>query len=121
MRISLLYNLLYRIIVLLAVCSITTEGIAQPDTFRLINTLSYPITSFTVDNLGELYLINSSNQLKKLDEKGDSIGVFNQVTKYGKLSYVEAQNPWKTILYYQNFSTIVLLDKYLQSIGTINL
>jgi hypothetical protein len=87
----------------------------------LINTLSYPITSFTVDNLGELYLINSSNQLKKLDDKGDSIGVFNQVTKYGKLSYVEAQNPWKTILYYQNFSTIVLLDKYLNVLTSINL
>lgn len=94
---------------------------AQPDTFRLINTLSYPITSFTVDNLGELYIINSSNQLKKLDEKGDSVGVFNQVTKYGKLSYVEAQNPWKTILFYQNFSTIVLLDKYLNVLTSINL
>lgn len=94
---------------------------AQPDTFRLINTLSYPITSFTVDNLGELYIINSSNQLKKLDEKGDLVGVFNQVTKYGKLSYVEAQNPWKTILFYQNFSTIVLLDKYLNVLTSINL
>jgi len=47
--------------------------------------------------------------------------VFNQVTKYGKLSYVEAQNPWKTILFYQNFSTIVLLDKYLNALGNINL
>jgi hypothetical protein len=100
---------------------ITGTSFAQRDTFRLIHTLSYPITSFTVDNLGELYIINSSNQLKKLDEKGDSVGVFNQVTKYGKLSYVEAQNPWKTILFYQNFSTIVLLDKYLNVLTSINL
>jgi len=91
------------------------------DTFRLVQTISYPISSFNVDNLGELYIINYSNQLKKLNEKGDSMGVFNQVTKYGKLSYVEAQNPFKTILFYQNFSTIVLLDKYLNVLTSINL
>ncbi len=87
---------------------------AQDDSlFRFLKKIEYPISSFAVDNLGELYVINTDNQLKKYDAKGDSIGVFNQVTKYGKLTYVEAQNPWKAILFYQNFSTIVLLDKYL--------
>jgi hypothetical protein len=94
---------------------------AQDSLFRLDKTLSYPITSFTVNNLGELYIINANNQLKKLDDSGDSIGVFNMITKYGKLSYVEAQNPWKTILYYRAFSTIVLLDKYLNVVTSINL
>ncbi len=95
---------------------------AQDDSlFRFLKKMEYPISSFTVDNLGELYIINTDNQLKKYDEKGDSIGVFNQVTKYGKLSYVEAQNPWKVILFYKNYSTIVLLDKYLNVISGINL
>jgi hypothetical protein len=95
---------------------------AQDDSlFRFLKKIEYPISSFTVDNLGELYIINIDNQLKKYNEKGDSVGVFNQVTKYGKLSYVEAQNPWKAILFYQNYSTIVLLDKYLNVLGSINL
>ncbi len=95
---------------------------AQDDSlFRFLKKLQYPISSFTVDNLGELYIINTDNQLKKYNERGDSIGVFNQVTKYGKLSYVEAQNPWKAILFYQNYSTIVLLDKYLNVLTSINL
>lgn len=95
---------------------------AQNDSlFRFLNQLEYPITSFTVGNLGELYVINANNQLKKYNENGDSVGVFNQVTKYGKLSYVEAQNPWKVILFYEGFSTIVLLDKYLEVLGSINL
>ncbi len=89
--------------------------------FRFLRKLEYPISSFTVDNLGELYIINTDNQLKKYNERGDSLGVFNQVTKYGKLSYVEAQNPWKAILFYQNYSTIVLLDKYLNVLTSINL
>src|ERR1043166_9331921 len=87
---------------------------AQDDSlFRFLKKIEYPISSFTVDNLGELYIINTNNQLKKYNEKGDSVGVFNQVTKFGKLTYVEAQNPWKAILFYQNYLTIVLLDKYL--------
>jgi len=103
-------------------CFFLSEINAQDDSlFRFLKKIEYPISSFSVDNLGELYLINTDNQLKKYNANGDSIGVFNQVTKYGKLSYVEAQNPWKTILFYQNFSTIVLLDKYLNVLGNINL
>lgn len=95
---------------------------AQTDSLLdVLPPVNYPISSFTVGNLGELYIINTDNQLKKLDEKGDSVGVYNQVTKYGKLSYVVAQNPWKTLLFYKNFSTIVLLDKYLNVISSINL
>ncbi len=95
---------------------------AQDDSlFRFLKKIEYPISSFTVDNLGELYIINTDNQLKKYNEKGDSVGVFNQVTKYGKLTYVEAQNPWKAILFYKNYSTIVLLDKYLNVLTNINL
>lgn len=94
---------------------------SQSSNFKFQKIINYPIVSFTVNNLGELYIINTNNQLKKLDEKGDSVGVFNQVTKYGKLSYVDAQNPWKTILFYENFSTIVLLDKYLNVLTNINL
>ena len=95
---------------------------AQNDSlFRVLKKIEYPVSSFTVDNIGGLYIINTDNQLKKFNENGDSVGVFNQVTKYGKLSYVEAQNPWKAILFYQNFSNIVLLDKYLNVLGNINL
>lgn len=95
---------------------------AQDDSlFSFLTKMEYPISSFAVDNIGELYVINIDNQLKKYNEKRDSTGVFNEVKKYGKLSYVEAQNPWKTILFYQNFATIVLLDKYLKVLGNINL
>lgn len=93
----------------------------QDSVFHFQKKINYPISSFTVNNLGELYIININNELKKINENGDSVGVFNQVTKYGKLSYVDAKNPWRTILFYQNFSNIVLLDKYLNVVTAINL
>jgi len=113
------YFHLFLLIVLLFTGSILY---AQDDSlFRFLKKIEYPISSFTVDNLGELYIINTDNQLKKYNEKGDSVGVFNQVTKYGKLSYVEAENPWKAILFYKDYLTIVLLDKYLNVLTNINL
>lgn len=118
------YKLLINFITILipAFLFFVNRSPAQQDSFyRFQNSIQYPIESFTVNNLGEIYIINTDNQLKKLNENGDSVGVFNQVTKYGRLSYVEAQNPWRTILFYKNFSTIVLLDKYLNVLTNINL
>ena len=113
-------GLKYYFILFLAFGILPVSG--QTDSLlNVIPPINYPVSSFAVGKLGELFIINSENQLKKLDENGDSVGVFNQVTKYGKLSYVEAQNPWKTLLYYKNFSNIVLLDKYLNVINHINL
>ena len=90
----------FRLCVAVSITFLYTVTYGQDDSlFRFLKKIEYPISSFTVDNLGELYIINTDNQLKKYNEKGDSVGVFNQVTKYGKLSYVEAQNPWKSILF----------------------
>jgi hypothetical protein len=114
-----IYSCLMILFLLTINCNIAT---AQDDSlFRFLKKIDFPISSFSVNNLGELYIINTDNQLKKYNEKGDSTGVFNQVTKYGKLSYVEAENPWKAILFYKDFLTIVLLDKYLDVITSINL
>ncbi|MEO9144135.1 MAG: hypothetical protein ABI237_01135 [Ginsengibacter sp.] len=105
----------------LIICYIPLCRAQDDSSFVLLKTISFPVSSFAVDNIGELYIITPDNQLKKYNEKGDSVGVFNQVTKYGKLAYVNAQNPWKAILFYQNFSTIVLLDKYLNVLTAIDL
>ena len=46
--------------------------------FSFLTKMEYPISSFAVDNIGELYVINIDNQLKKYSEKGDSTGLFNE-------------------------------------------
>lgn len=78
-------------------------------------------TYFNVDNLDNVYLLNLDNRLKKLNSNGDSAGVFNDVRRYGKLYSVDVTNPLKLLLYYQNFSTIVVLDRFLNVRNTINL
>lgn len=94
---------------------------AQADSaFQFIRSVSGNITYFNVDNLDNIYLIIDNNQLKKLDANGDSVAVFNDVKKYGNPSYLDVNNPLKLLLYYKNYSTVVVLDRLLAVRNSIN-
>lgn len=49
------------------------------------------------------------------------MGVFNDVRRYGKLYSIDVTNPLKVLLYYKNFATIVVLDRFLNIVNTIDL
>jgi len=76
---------------------------------------------FQVDNLGNYYLLSKENRLKKINNRGDSVGAFNEVRRYGKLYSMDVTNPLKTLLYYRNFSTILTLDRFMNIVNTIDL
>lgn len=95
---------------------------AQSDSaFRLLNTISGDIVDFAVDNLDNIYLFSSTNQLKKLNAHGDSIAVYNDIKRYGRATYIDVSNPLRVLLYYKNFSTIVTLDRLLNIRSVIDL
>ena len=97
---------------------------AQVDTAlpeRKLFTVAAPIKSFNVDNLYNIYLINNNNQVKKLNDKGDSVGVYNDVKRYGDISYIDVTSPLKILVYYQDFATVVILDRFLTHRATIAL
>lgn len=89
--------------------------------FILSKTLEADIVDFTVDNLGNIYLLSKGNQLKKLDPKLDSIAVYNAVSRYGNIDYIDATNPLKVLLFYKDFATIVTVDRFLNILNTIDL
>lgn len=74
-----------------------------------------------VDMLDNIYLINHGNQLKKLNSNADSLAAFNDVKKFGNPSYIDVNNPLKILVYYKNFSSVVILDRLLTQRNTINL
>ncbi|MEO6962067.1 MAG: hypothetical protein ABIY90_08875 [Puia sp.] len=78
-------------------------------------------TDFEVDNLGNMYVLTGDNQLRKLSAAGDSLAVFNDVRRYGKISYIDVTNPLKILLYYGEFGTVVMLDRFLNNINSIDL
>jgi hypothetical protein len=101
---------------------ISAKGPASADSLlTLVRQTPLEATDFSVDNPGNLYVITSDNQLKKYDAKGDSVGVFNEVKRYGTLSEIDVTNPLKILLFYQDFMTVLAMDNFLSRLYTVDL
>ena len=102
-------------------CGFVADSNAQSDSsFQFLRSIKGKFFNFNVDNLNNIYLITNNNQLKKFDEKGDSVSIFNDVKRYGNPSSVDVSNPLKILLYYKPFSTVLVLDRLLNMRNTIN-
>jgi hypothetical protein len=89
--------------------------------FSLVKTYKGDITGAAMDNLDNLYLISSTGQVKKFGPKGDSIGLFNGIRNNGKLYSIDVTNSLKPLLFYKDFSSVVILDRFLANRTTIDL
>jgi hypothetical protein len=110
----------------LAILSLLVSAFAYAGTDSVLNVrlqknYAAVIADFTTDNLGNIYILTATNQLKKINENGDSIAVYNDVRRYGKIYSIDASNPLKVLVYYKDFSTIVVLDRLLNVRTTIDL
>jgi hypothetical protein len=95
---------------------------AQEDSsFRLLKIMKGDIVDFTVDNLDNIYVLNSRNQVKKFNVNGDSVAVYNDVRKFGQASLIDVSNPLKVLLYYKDFATVVMLDRFLNAVNVVDL
>jgi hypothetical protein len=107
------------IIMSLALGSLTAQDVDSiPQMARFI---PGNYVDFQVDNLGNIFMLTPDNQLKKYSAAGDSLGVFNDVRRYGKIAYIDVSNPLKILLFYQEFGTIVMLDRFLNNINSLDL
>ncbi|QEC67681.1 hypothetical protein FRZ67_10395 [Panacibacter ginsenosidivorans] len=95
----------------------------QDTAFHLIKqkTISGSFKDFYTDNFGNIFLISANNQIKKLDQHFDSVGIFNDVRRYGDVYMVDVNNPLKMVIYYRDFTTILVLDRFLNIRNTIDL
>ncbi|WP_118974301.1 hypothetical protein [Taibaiella koreensis] len=66
----------------------------------------------TTDELGNVYLVRQDNGLIRYSADGDSTGNFRSIQN-GELQWVDATNPLRVLLYYPNFSKLILLDRML--------
>lgn len=99
-----------------------TFAFAQKDSsFILIKDYKGDIAGALLDKLDNLYIISSLGQIKKFDANGDSVAVYNQVKQYGQLTAIDVSNPLKPLLFYKDFSTVVILDRFLANRLTIDL
>jgi archaellum component FlaG (FlaF/FlaG flagellin family) len=106
-------------------CSLLLAAVpaaAQTDSsFKLVRVMKGDIVHFAVDNLDNIYILNSRNQIRKYNANGDSVAIFNDVRKFGQVTYMDVSNPLKVLLYYKDFATVVMLDRFLNVRNTIDL
>ncbi|TAD83163.1 MAG: hypothetical protein EAY75_15245 [Bacteroidetes bacterium] len=88
------------------------------DTVKIIGS---GVSDFEVDNLGNVFVLNAQQQIKKLNAQFDSIGLFNEVRRYGNLYSIDASNPLKVLLFFKDFGTVVVLDRFLGIRSVIDL
>ncbi|MEP6674238.1 MAG: hypothetical protein ABJA78_03760 [Ferruginibacter sp.] len=105
---------------LLLLLNFITASAQEDAAFKFSRTIPGNFTYFNIDNLDNLYLLNPNDQLKKLNSRGDSVAVFNDVKRYGKLYSIDVTNPLKILLYYKNYSTVAVLDRQLNNRNSID-
>ncbi len=96
-----------------------TSIIQQP--FKLEQILKGDFTAFNVDAIGNIYATTQTDQLKKIKPDGTMVAVYNDVKRFGKISTIDVHNPLKVLVYYKNYSAIVMLDKLLSFRNQIEL
>lgn len=101
--------------------TIYPSAFSQADHYTLAKRIPGDYVDFSIDNLGNIYAINSGNQLKKLSTSGDSLAVYNDIRRFGKLYSIDASNPLRIVLFYRDFGSVVILDRFLNIRNTINL
>ncbi len=86
------------------------------DQFTLEKTIPSKAEFITTDNLGNCYAVTGSI-LEKYDSKGTLLKTYSN-KKYGKIKFIDATNPLKILIFYNNFQQLSFLDNMLAEQNT---
>lgn len=88
--------------------------------YTLIKELEELAHFITIDNLQNIYVATLKNAIQKYNSKGELLFTYNN-TNYGTPSLIDASNPLRVIVYYDEYLTIVVLDRTLSELYIYNL
>ena len=95
----------------------------QQEAGQLLYSHSVPISSSTTisqDRNGYIYLLDPLHNLARLDSVGRPVDTFSPPTR-GRISNIEAWNPMKILLFYEDRQSLLLLDRFLRPISSTEL
>ena len=79
-----------------------------------------PGSSITTDNLGNLFVITPTNDIVKYDKNGRKMATAN-FKVLGKVTSLDAANPFDIYVFYRDQNKVVFLDNMLNLLGEIDL
>lgn len=95
----------------------------EEETRQLIYSHSIPLrspTSVSQDRNGQLYVLDPMRNLLRLDSLGRPLDTFSPSTR-GRITNIDAWNPMKILLFYEDRQSLLLLDRFLRPITSTGL
>ena len=98
------------------------SSLAQDSTLLLkpLHSIVGRFSNLTLDNMGNILLVSTDNELIKYNIHFDSVAAYKNLSA-GNLTVIDAGNPLQILLYYSEQNTMILLDRQLNLINTIDL
>ncbi len=89
-----------------------------PQTFTPLNAYAVKANLLTVDNFSNFYTA-SNNSVIKYSPEGKFVCRYDEF-KYGKIGMIDVSNPLKILVFYPDFMTVIVLDKFLSPLNSYN-
>jgi hypothetical protein len=88
---------------------------AQNASFQLLKTIETTADFFTTDNQSNIYVVKA-NELTKFDKTGKLLYKYSN-NNFGNITFVDASNMLKILVFYKNYLQVVFLDNTLSQNG----
>jgi len=98
----------------------STQCQLPSDNYTHLFTIESPATNFAVDNLQNIYLLTSENELVKYSPDGKEQYRYPNNT-LGKIGTIDATNPFQIMLFFPDYQNVLLLDRTLGLTGQFNI
>ncbi len=90
-------------------------GSSAAQSFRFVRDIPIAARDVLTDNLGNTYIITTTNTLVKFDAQGLQKSLY-RANNAGGIGTVDVQNPLKILVFYPSFQRVVVLDNMLAEI-----
>lgn len=95
--------------------SALTRLFAQEQELFIVDTIPIHSRWIVTDKMQHLFLIKNDHTLLKYDAKGKLLYEYNE-NSLGAISSVDVQNPFFILVYYNDYTTVVILDRTLSEV-----
>jgi hypothetical protein len=89
-------------------------------TMKVLATVNIESRFAEIDRMQQLYVVTDDHTLQKYDNKGILVKTFNE-NGLGILTSVDVSNPFQPLLYFEEYQTVVVLDRSLSELYRFNL
>ena len=98
----------------------TLRSQSRDSTILFCPSFESEVVFVTSDALQQVYIATAAGSVQKLDKKGQLLFEYNN-RRLGQIGVIDANNPFNVLVYYPELATIIVLDRTLSEIKSINL